>query len=385
MIQITCNYLTHKNKNCILLKSDFSSKLNLIYRHLDFVKYSNTNKSWYIPQNKELLKQVIEATKICATVDINPLKKFSLKQLIGKENINSINSASISKYNLEQLEIYTRELLLKAYSKSTINTYRNEFSVFLKILKMVNVDTITPDRLKDYFHYCITKLELSESTLHSRINAIKFYYEQILKKETFFFDIPRPNKPFKLPKVISEEKILTHLLDVKNIKHKTLLLLAYSAGLRVSEVVNLQIADIDSDRMQISIVCAKGKKDRIVPLSRSILILLREYYKKYKPKKWLFEGQEPALPYSSRSAQIIFKDAYKAVKLPPKTSFHSLRHSYATHLLDNGTDVKYIQKLLGHNDIKTTLRYLHVTNKDLEKIESPLDRILRKKDSLLAN
>jgi site-specific recombinase XerD len=272
-----------------------------------------------------------------------------------------------------------RHLQLKSYSPSTIRTYVNELVQFLVAIKATPAESISTERIKDYLQYCHVKLKLSEATLHSRMNALKFYYEQVLGKEKFFWEIPRPKKPIKLPKVISEEKILKGLMAVENLKHKTILLLAYSAGLRVSEVVKIKITDINSDRMQISIESAKGKKDRMVTLSKVILTLLREYYTIYKPSHYLFEGQIKSEPYSVRSAQLIFKAAYKNLGLPPQCSFHSLRHSYATHLLENGTDITYIQKLLGHNDIKTTLRYTSVTNKDLGKIESPLDKLLRKK------
>ena len=249
----------------------------------------------------------------------------------------------------------------------------------LLLLKQKPVDTLTTADLKRYMLYAMQKEGISENTAHSRLNALKFYFEQVIGRENFFWEIPRPKKPMKLPKVISEEKILEGLCAVNNIKHKTLLLPAYSAGLRVSEVVQLKITDINSDRMQILIREGKGKKDRMVTLSSSILLLLREYYKEYKPGEWLFEGQNAGEHYSTRSAQLIFKAACKKPGLPENCSFHSLQHSYATHLLENGTDITYIQKLLGHNDIKTTLRYTHVSNKEIGKIESPLDRPMRKK------
>ena len=211
------------------------------------------------------------------------------------------------------------------------------------------------------------------------MNAMKFYYEQVLKRDKFFWEIPRPKKRTILPKVISEEKIIKALFGVENIKHKTILVTAYSAGLRVSEVVSLRVTDIDSDRMQIAIRGAKGKKDRMATLSLFALQLLREYVTLYKPKIYLFEGLDKDKHYSSRSAQTIFNNAIIGLNLPESISFHSLRHSYATHLLENGTDIKYIQDLLGHSDIKTTLRYTHVSIKALAKIESPLDKIMRKK------
>ncbi len=212
------------------------------------------------------------------------------------------------------------------------------------------------------------------------MNALKFYYEQVLYKEKFFWEIPRPKKPYILPKVISEQKILKGLQSIDNLKHKAILFTAYSAGLRVSEVVRIKIADIDSDRMQIRIEAAKGKKDRMVTLAEATLAVLRVYYEQYKPKKYLFEGQNGEEHYSPRSAQQVFNQQFGRIGLPKYFSFHSLRHSYATHLLENGTDIKYIQELLGHNDIKTTLRYTHVSKKAIEKIESPLDKILRKNE-----
>lgn len=272
------------------------------------------------------------------------------------------------------------QLVLKGYSERTIKTYLGEMNSFLSLIKMHHADDFDAERIKAYLFYCHTVLMLSEATIHSRMNALKFYYEQVIKKEKIFFDIPRPKKHLQLPKVISEEKIISGLLTIENIKHKTLLLLAYSSGLRVSEVVSLRVQDINSDRMQVSIVKGKGKKDRMVPLSKSILPLLRNYYKTYKPKFWMFEAQNSIDHYSVRSAQIIFKKAFKNLGLPSNCSFHSLRHSYATHLLENGTSLRYIQELLGHNDIKTTLRYTHVSKNAMENIESPLDKILRKHD-----
>ena len=157
-----------------------------------------------------------------------------------------------------------------------------------------------------------------------------------------------------------------------------MLIVAYSAGLRVSEVVKLKITDINADRMQIFIERAKGKKDRMATLGSFTLQLLDEYIRAVKPMTWIFQGQDKSDHISCRSAQSIFKEAYKNLGLPPSISFHSLRHSYATHLLENGTDIKYIQELLGHNDIRTTLRYTHVSIDAIKKIESPLDKIIRK-------
>ena len=379
MISIICKYAVYKNKKeVIVLQCPVNATLNKIFSSSNYINYSATLQAWFIEKKKPLLQQLITDVKKIAIVNIENLKQTKLqpttKQIAVTNNILLYN---ISSYNYEELKKFVQLLILKGYSINTIRTYKNEFAVFLKTIKKIKADNLGTNELKKYFIYCYTILKLKENTLHSRINALKFYYEQVLHREKFFWEIPRPKKQFIIPKVISEEKIIASLFKVKNLKHKTLLLLAYSAGLRVSEVVHLTIKNIDSDRMQITVQNSKGKKDRVTTLSKAILLLLRKYYVAYKPKYWLFEGQEKGTPYSVRSAQIIFKDAIKQLNLPSQISFHSLRHSYATHLLDNGTDIKYIQNLLGHNDIKTTLRYLHVTNRDLKKIESPLDRILQ--------
>lgn len=264
---------------------------------------------------------------------------------------------------------------MKGYSSSTIRTYTNEFTQFLGTIKDNPASGFSVSRLKDYFEYCYQKLHLSENTLHSRINALKFYYEQVLHKEKFFWDIPRPKKQHQLPKIFSQEEIASIINSVSNKKHKVMLMLGYSAGLRISEIVNIKTYQIDSKRMTIFISQAKGKKDRMVTLSPVLLIMLREYAKQYKPDKkgYLFEGTTAGSPYSTRSLQEVLQTAKKKAGIVKPGSIHTLRHSFATHLIEKGTDVTMIQKLLGHNDLKTTMIYLHTSNQDLLKVVSPLD------------
>ncbi|MBP8115594.1 MAG: site-specific integrase [Chitinophagaceae bacterium] len=389
--------LLHRNQECIGIYYAKHTGIEKAIRKLADLKWSKTQACWYIPLTETGYHALVKILKPVATIDNSALQQYlqTRKKVTAtlpdaqKVSAAVINPArkplalspawQLSAANLAALESFVQLLQLKAYSKSTIATYRNEFIQLLKLLKDKPVDALTVEDLKRYMSYVLVKERISENTAHSRLNALKFYFEQVLVREKFFWEIPRPKKVQKLPKVISEEKILEGMLKIKNLKHKTLLLLAYSAGMRVSEVVKLKIADINSDRMQININHAKGKKDRVVTLSKSILPYLREYYLKYKPADWLFEGTDHKEHYSARSAQLVFKEAYKKLGLPAQCSFHSLRHSYATHLLESGTDISYIQKLLGHSDIKTTLRYTQISKKDIGHIESPLDRVLRKK------
>ena len=223
--------------------------------------------------------------------------------------------------------------------------------------------------------YAMQKEGIKENTAHSRLNALKFYFEQVLGREKFFWEIPRPKKPALLPKLLNEEEIRRLFNALTNKKHKAMLFTAYSAGLRVSEIVNLKIADIDSKRMQIFIARAKGKKDRYVNLSPVLLDILRNYMQQYKPKPaiYLFESDQTMLAYPTRTVQQIFTNGKNKAGIKKAVGVHSLRHSFATHLLDKGTDIKYIKDLLGHFDIKTTERYLHVSKKQLVNIVSPFD------------
>jgi len=282
---------------------------------------------------------------------------------------------SISAKNKQSLARLIELLILKGYSNNTIKTYQSEFYQFLQLLGNIDATSLSTQRLKDYMKYCATQLRLSENTLHSRINALKFFYEQVLGREKFFWEIPRPKKQLILPKILNEDEISRLFRAIDNIKHKAIIFTAYSSGLRVSEVVNLKIKDVDSVRMCLFIEKAKGKKDRIVNLSPLVLDILRSYIKKCKPMPvtYLFEGQQPGTRYSVRSAQEIFVAARKKAGIQKNLSFHSLRHSFATHLLEKGVDIRYIKDLLGHFDIKTTERYTHVSKNALVNIISPLD------------
>lgn len=216
--------------------------------------------------------------------------------------------------------------------------------------------------------------------MHSRMNALKFYYEQVLGSDKFFWTIPRPKKPLLLPKLLNETELRNLFNALTNKKHKAMLFTAYSAGLRVSEIVNLKISHIDSKRMQIFIERAKGKKDRYVNLSPVLLDILRKYIATYhpRPKEYLFESEQTLTAYPTRTVEQIFTTAKNKAGIKKEVGVHSLRHSFATHLLDKGTDIRYIKDLLGHFDIRTTERYLHVSKQKLVNIISPLDDLMSK-------
>lgn len=390
--------LIHKEAECIGIFSAQNATLNYYFQKKCGAKWSSTNKCWYVPCTEKNYEQLCKALAGKAIVETAELKEYLLnkkKDILKPDKNKELQKAAsakasavlptpscqskannkLSKENNESFQKYKQQLVLKSYSPSTIRTYTNEFRHFLQTIGKVPADNFTIPRIKNYLQYCFEKLKLSENTLHSRINALKFYYESVLHKDKFFWEIPRPKKPSLLPKVISKEKIALLINSIENTKHKTIIMLTYACGLRVSEVVSLRIKHVDGERKTLFIEKAKGKKDRILSLSPNMLIMLREYYKQYRPKDYLFEGQFENKHLAERSIQQVLEKAKRKAGIIQDGSMHMLRHSFATHLLDKGIDVVFIQKLLGHNDLKTTLRYLHVTNKDLVNILSPLEDI----------
>lgn len=299
-----------------------------------------------------------------------PVKEKHLHQNTAK----MILQHPLSEDNLAALSAFTNMLKLKAYSINTIRNYCNEFHHLLRLLQNRNVIDLKKQHIMSYLLWLIEHNGYTETHIHTTVNAIKFYFEKVLNRGTEFYNLPRPKKPFKLPSILAEEEIVTIIKKIENLKHKVMMMAAYSAGLRVSEIINLKVNDIDSKRMMIHLKGAKGKKDRMVPLSKKLLETLREYYKMYKPKVFLFEGQYGGA-YSMRSVQLILQHAKVKAGIRKNGSIHGLRHSYATHLMEAGTDIRLIQELLGHNSIRTTMRYTHVSKKEIGKIPSPLDKL----------
>lgn len=383
MKKVTLSYLHHRGKDRIAIFFNPDRQLDTTVRNIPGTKWSRQNGCWHISLTPESYDQLCTAFAGQAKIDTKDLKLHirDRKQEVPEYILNDRKGeGSLTAGNREALRRFLETLKLKAYSPATIRTYRNEFMQLLQLLKSRHVDDLSIDDLKRYMAFILEKSGVSENTAHSRLNAIKFYFEQVLKGEKFYWDIPRPKKPDQLPRVFSQDEIANIINRVANLKHKVMLMMAYSAGLRVSEVVSLKTYNIDSSRMTIFLASAKGKKDRLVSLSPVLLVMLREYAKQYKPdsKGYLFEGKIKGQAYSSRTLQEILQEAKKKAGVVRPGSIHSLRHSFATHLIERGTDISMIQKLLGHNDLKTTLRYLHTSNKDLLKIISPLDDLILK-------
>ncbi|MBI5019937.1 MAG: tyrosine-type recombinase/integrase [Ignavibacteriales bacterium] len=278
-------------------------------------------------------------------------------------------------------ETVRREMRLRNYSYKTIKAYISNLRSFIKYFSPKHPRDITEEDIKKYLLHLIMNQKLAASTVNQVFNALRFLYVELYKKSFVIGAIHRPMREKKLPDVLNEDEVLRIFKAVPNLKHQTMLMLAYASGLRVSELVRIKIEDIDGSRGLIHIRNAKGKKDRFTVFPESLRVQLIEYWKKYKlgTSGWLFPGETTDKHLAARSIQAVLARAIHTSGITKQVSMHTLRHSFATHLLDHGTDLRYIQELLGHQSVKTTEIYTHVSPKGLGRIRSPLD-FLKTKD-----
>jgi site-specific recombinase XerD len=275
---------------------------------------------------------------------------------------------------MNYLDDFKKLLTIKRYSYRTIKSYSNALKTFFLYFEHKNPENINPSEIEQFINKMVLIDNISQSYQKVLVGSIKLFYNELLRKN-YKLNYLYPDRPEKkLPVVLDKSEIQLLLNSIQNLKHRAILSVIYSAGLRLSEVIEMKLNDIDSKRMLIKIVQGKGKKDRYVMLSEKLLIILREYYKEYKPKEYLFEGQKGG-KYSARSVQAIFKEALRNSKIKKEASVHTLRHSFATHLLESGTDIRIIQQLLGHSSLKTTQIYTQVSSSKISEIKSPLDFI----------
>jgi len=316
--------------------------------------WNNAIQAWLIPDNSEnRLKFIRQDPKQPDTQEV--IKSVELRPALVK--------------TLERFKMYLKS---RRYSESTIKTYTEALRVFLKFNSNKELKDICNQDLLQFNNEYILENQLSASYQNQVVNAIKLFFSKVEHTSLDIELIHRPKRPHLLPNVLSKEEVSLILSAPRNLKHRCMLSLIYSCGLRRSELLGLKLKDIDSQRNVVYIRQSKGRKDRIVPLSPKILIRLKEYYKTYKPQEYLFEGQQGG-KYSEKSLESVLKQALQRSKVDKPASLHWLRHSYATHLLESGTDLRFIQELLGHNSSKTTEIYTHVSTKSLLSIKSPFD------------
>lgn len=271
------------------------------------------------------------------------------------------------------LAYFKNYLISQRYSPNTIKTYTDALSVFFQFHSNKDPEQLGITEIIHFNTGYILRKNLSASYQNQVINAIKLFYRNRFNRFMNLNNIQRPRREKRLPNVLSKQEIKAIIEAPTNLKHRAMLSLTYACGLRRSELLNLTLKDVLSDRNLLFIRQSKGKKDRMVPISDKLINMLRTYYKAHKPKTWLFEGQIPNTRYSEKSLANVLKQSLAKAKIKKNVSLHWLRHSYATHLLESGTDLRYIQELLGHASSRTTEIYTHVSTKNLQQIRSPFD------------
>lgn len=338
--------ITHQGSKRIAVYFEKNTEWIARIKKLEGSRWSQTLVVWHLPDNEE--------------------NRIRFKIAPAPHTIPSAEGIA----NIEKFKQWMRS---KRYSESTVTTYSEALKSFLVFYREKPLTEITNEDVIVFNNEYVLKNNLSASYQNQVVNAIKLFFQTIRDTKMLVDKIHRPKRAKLLPNVLSKEEIKLILNAHSNIKHKMMLSLIYSCGLRRSELLNLKSTDIDSKRNIVLLKNAKGKKDRITPLSPIILEMLREYYIVYKPKTWLFEGQVAGEQYSEKSLQSILKQALQKSGITKPVTLHWLRHSYATHLLENGTDLRYIQELLGHSSSKTTEIYTHVSTKSIQQIKSPFD------------
>ena len=338
--------IKYKHESRIAVYFEKSRELIARIKILDDARWSPSLSAWHLPDTEENRIRF----KLPSALDSQP-----------------------SEEGIVEIENFKQWLRSRRYSENTISTYSEALRSFLVFFRAKNIAEITNHDVIIYNNQHILQKNLSASYQNQVVNAIKLFFKTIRNTNIEIDKIHRPKRAKVLPNVLSKEEVKLILNAHSNVKHKMMLSLIYSCGLRCGELLSLKPVHIDSKRNVVIIKNAKGKKDRIVPLSLKILELLREYFKIYRPCTYLFEGQTKGQQYDSRSLQLILKQALQKIGISKPVTLHWLRHSYATHLLESGTDLRYIQELLGHSSSKTTEIYTHVSTKSIQQIKSPFD------------
>ena len=338
--------ITHNKEKRIAVVFEKNAELIARIKLIDGSRWSQSLGVWHIPDTEE--------------------NRIRFKIL-------PVSHTIPSEEGILQIEKFKQWMRSKRYSESTVTSYSDALKSFLVFYREKAVANITNDDVIMYNNEYILKNNLSASYQNQIVNSIKLFFQTIRDTKMLIDKIHRPKRAKVLPNVLSKEEVKAILEAHSNVKHKMMLSLIYSCGLRRGELLALKPVHIDSKRNIVLLKNAKGKKDRIAPLSPKILEMLREYYKDYKPAVWLFEGQIKGEQYSEKSLQSVLKQALQKTVIKKPVALHWLRHSYATHLLESGTDLRYIQELLGHSSSKTTEIYTHVSTKSIQQIKSPFD------------
>lgn len=345
-------------------------------RTFKYARWDKASYRWVIPnygQNLKLLQSYFNS-RLAYVVYKESAPTKPMPAINPSEVVASL--PPLAAESLPEVEQFRRWMEHKRYSPSTVNTYGHAITVFLQFIQPKTSAEATNDDMQRFVYQYMIPHRLSFSYQNQAVNAAKLFFKTIRGSKLEVEQLERPRREHKLPNVLSKEEVAAILSASPNLKHRTMLSLIYACGLRRSELLSLTPKSIDSKRHMLIVLNAKGKKDRMIPISDKVIAMLREYYKAYRPKVWLFEGQEPGEPYSETSLQKVLKFSLGLANVNKPATLHWLRHSYATHLLESGTDLRYIQELLGHKSSRTTEIYTHVSEKSLQKVKSPFDDLM---------
>jgi integrase/recombinase XerD len=362
----------HNGENRLRLVFHFDNELINLIRSLDDCRWSATMDCWHVPDNPELHSNLIRILKGKAILDYSINKPERKSEPVLKKKI-SRPLPKIGEDDKAKVEEFKKWMSHIRYSESTINTYAGMLGYFLRFIKPKQSSEINSDDMVRFVNEYIIPRGLSYTFQNQVINAAKLFFLHVYKIDLDVETFERPRREHKLPNILSKQEVKKIIEVSTNTKHRVMLSLIYACGLRRSELLNLKPKDIESQRGLLLIRQSKGKKDRIVPLSEKVLGILREYYKTYKPSTYLFEGRIKGEQYSASSLQKILREACDKAGIRKPVTLHWLRHSFATHLLESGTDLRFIQELLGHRSSKTTEIYTHVSTKSIQNIKSPFD------------
>lgn len=344
-------------------------------RTFQYVRWDNAHFRWVVPiygKNLELIKNYFN-TRITRIETRIPEQLKAIPHFASTIMVTDL--PGIDSESQQEIERFSQWMKQKRYSESTVKTYVMAITVFLRFIKPKTSAEATNEDMQRFVYQYMIPRKLSFSYQNQAVNASKLFFKTIKGSMLITEELERPRREYKLPNVLSKEEVATILQSLQNQKHRTALSLIYACGLRRGELLNLKPGNVDSKRHFLIILKAKGNKDRLIPISDKVITMLRDYYKLYRPKIWLFEGQFPGEKLSETSIQEILKSALEKGGIKKPVTLHWLRHSYATHLLESGTDLRYIQELLGHKSSRTTELYTHVTEKSLLKISSPFDNL----------
>lgn len=375
--ELTIEHLIHRNLPRVFLRFENDAEATaLVRKHLN-AQWSATQKAWHIPYHQKVFENVCY---IFFKYNVRVFKKNDYqdcKAIPKQKNDPKIIAGlpHLSTEAQEKLIEFENWMKVRRYSDNTTSSYIDGLKQFLRFYSHKAICEICNDDLLTFNNEYILGNKFSASYQNQVINGVKLFFKIIELKTMRPELIYRPKSPKLLPNVLSKEEVKAILNAPANIKHKAMLSLIYSCGLRRSELLNLKLTDIDSKRGLVIIRQSKGRKDRVAPLSDKILELLRQYYTAYKPQFWLFEGQDKKSQYDEKSLASVLKQSLEKSGIQKPVTLHWLRHSYATHLLENGTDLRYIQEILGHSSSRTTEIYTHVSNKNIQRITSPFDNL----------